>query len=296
MEQPLPCDIEAEKSFLATLASPGNDDEAFLCLPMVSQDDFMVPAHRSVFNAMNDLVAQRIEINSLTLNHALQGQQNAPHQIQLLELLGAEEVGRPKVLAEILRKHTLNRKIIKIGGHLVKEGYRNLEPHDIASRATDALRQLENNRKGRISGTHILERIESDEAFAEPDSGGQLIKWGLPVLDEHIEASPGHVVVIGARPKCGKSALAIQVLAKSAKSGIKSLFISLEMDTNEVESRLAANLTGEPYDHFRRKTYGESARTLLHQNESVLDHVQVWAKYSGIPMSEVEVDEIDGTK
>ena len=296
MELPLPSDIEAERSLLASLAAPGNDNEAYLVLPSVNEADFMVPAHRAMYKALVCLVDTRTEINSITLKHALEGQQYAPGYTDMMEILMAEEVGRPHILASILRKHTLNRKIIKIGDHLMKEGFRNLEPHDVAGRATKALQELEHNRRGRISGSHILERVESGEAFAESGMGGKNIYWGMDFLTDNIESSPGHVVVIGARPKCGKSALAVQVSCASAKRGIKSLFVSLEMDNNEVESRLAANITGVGYDAFRRNTYGDSERQCLLDNAYVLDNIAVWARPSGLPISEIEVEIRDAVR
>lgn len=71
---------------------------------------------------------------------------------------------------------------------------------------------------------------------------GQRLRCGIPLLDEaagHI--SGGKLVVIGARPGAGKSALALAI-ALNAQGPV--LFCSLEMSDTEIIGRAVAHLSG----------------------------------------------------
>lgn len=54
---------------------------------------------------------------------------------------------------------------------------------------------------------------------------------------------PGDYVVLAARPSCGKSSLALNVLVALARQGIKTTFFSLEMTRQAVFSSIAAIVT-----------------------------------------------------
>lgn len=71
---------------------------------------------------------------------------------------------------------------------------------------------------------------------------GQRLRFGIPLLDEaagHI--SGGKLVIIGARPGAGKSALALAI-ALNAQGPV--LFCSLEMSDTEIIGRAVAHLSG----------------------------------------------------
>jgi replicative DNA helicase len=72
-------------------------------------------------------------------------------------------------------------------------------------------------------------------------TGGMGITTGFKGLDKESGGfHPGQLVVIGARPSVGKSALAGQMAVSMASSGLTVGIISLEMNNNEIAARLAA--------------------------------------------------------
>jgi replicative DNA helicase len=54
---------------------------------------------------------------------------------------------------------------------------------------------------------------------------------------------PAEYLVIAARPSCGKSALAVQIMAEIGVRGVKSSFFSLEMTEKQIFARLLAYFT-----------------------------------------------------
>jgi replicative DNA helicase len=67
-----------------------------------------------------------------------------------------------------------------------------------------------------------------------------LITTGIYGLDKSIVANPGRLIVIGGLPSAGKTAMAVQIIAETAKHGRRVAMASLEMDADEIAARLVA--------------------------------------------------------
>lgn len=81
------------------------------------------------------------------------------------------------------------------------------------------------------------------------------LKTGIPMLDQYFEGmKSGTLTVIGARPGVGKSAFAIQNLARHALSyeNVVVLVFSLEMGKEELAERLLASVAQVPHTLIRR--------------------------------------------
>ena len=71
---------------------------------------------------------------------------------------------------------------------------------------------------------------------------------GLPDLDDYIHGGflPKNLVIIGARPSIGKSAIALSIAVNAAERGTKVLFVSGEMSGIELAMRMVARYSGIP--------------------------------------------------
>jgi replicative DNA helicase len=89
--------------------------------------------------------------------------------------------------------------------------------------------------EGMLEHSDLLERRQ----------GGQLTAWptGLSMLDEHLEGGlrPGELVIVGARPSMGKTALGLTIGVHMAHERPVG-FVSMEMSQSEVRDRLTAML------------------------------------------------------
>jgi hypothetical protein len=95
----------------------------------------------------------------------------------------------------------------------------------------------------RESAHSYIDLIESNQRIYVPS--------GIAELDDSIDGiAPGEVCVIAARPSHGKSALAIQWLASSAKLGVAGLFISEEMSAIEIGKRRLLSISDVPHDQW----------------------------------------------
>ena len=67
------------------------------------------------------------------------------------------------------------------------------------------------------------------------------LKWGLRAVDRFVTAGPGHLVVIGGRPKMGKSQLAMSLMSNIARHHGPTLFCSAEMGREALARRIASS-------------------------------------------------------
>ncbi len=99
----------------------------------LTEEDFVHPAHRAVFKALRALVEAQVEVNSLTLKDALDQAGDLSRvggYTGLVELLSAEEVGRPQVLADLLVRKRKLRQLIRLGAQLVRQAAEEEAPPD----------------------------------------------------------------------------------------------------------------------------------------------------------------------
>ncbi len=243
----LPEDPEAERSLLATCCAPGNEPLAAEVIYTLSAEDFVSPAHRAVFGALRRLLEARLEVNALTLRDVLDQEGELPKvggYTGLLELLAAEEVGRPQILADLLRRKRKLRQLIRIGAQVVRQATEEEQHPDALVEATAAdlykLAQGEERARGlehigRVAGEasqRLLDRLNGQ--------GSTGLRVHFSRLDQITQGfQPGNLIILAARPGIGKTALALNWLLRSAlHGGAVGAFFSLEMSNEEVFGRL----------------------------------------------------------
>ncbi|MGA2081201.1 MAG: DnaB-like helicase C-terminal domain-containing protein [Holophaga sp.] len=248
----LPEDIEAERALLATCCAAGAELAAAEAVFALGEDDFVHPAHRAVFKSLKTLVEAQVEINSITLKDALDQAGDLSRVggfTGLVELLSAEEVGRPQVLVDLLSRKRKLRQLIRLGARLVRQAADEEEPPDtlVEQAGTDLFRLAQGHlRKGlehigdvaRDTMEGLLDRLEG--------RGSTGLKVSFSRLDNITQGfQPGNLIILAARPGIGKTALALNwVLHAADKSKAHVAFFSLEMSNEEVFTRLLAAKSG----------------------------------------------------
>lgn len=105
--------------------------------------------------------------------------------------------------------------------------------------------------------TELMVDMYKHQAEMEKTSG-MGITTGFNQLDRESGGfHPGQLIVIGARPSVGKSALAGQMAIEMAKKGKSVGIVSLEMHNNEIAARLAAIDTDTDFSVLYRGLYAD---------------------------------------
>lgn len=116
-----------------------------------------------------------------------------------------------------------------------------IDANSVEKDIRDAIASLQaligNNNDDESSVPEIAEEYK-DEYFKEDDK--PRITIGLKKFDDEVRLCGGDVMAIGARPKTGKSALAMQIAIYLESIGIKVGYFNLEMTKKQIFERLIA--------------------------------------------------------
>lgn len=144
-------------------------------------------------------------------------------------------------LAKSIKKDYKNRQLKIIKSDIETTAASNVE-EEILNTITK-LEQLQRTSENRMTTSTELVTKYKDSHFTEHES--TQINFGLPKLDETLgDLEGGDVIVIGARPGVGKSALCTQVISHLCEKGKKCGYYNLEMSEKQVYQRIVARLSG----------------------------------------------------
>ena len=241
-----PHNLQAEESLLGAMLL--SRDAIAAAIEACSADDFYKPAHGHVFDAVCSLYAQGEPADPVTVADELR-------RAGLLEAIGGPatlitlQANTPATTnagryARIVEEHALLRRLIGVAGEIAEMGYN--VPDDVAAavdraetlvfevaerRVTDSLRPVHDLL------SESLDRLEALYDRGESITG---VPTGFLDLDERLSGlQPSSLVIVGARPSMGKTAMALGMAAHAAMEGqTPVLFFSLEMSHSEVTQRL----------------------------------------------------------
>ena len=243
-EKPPPQNLDAERGLIGAMLYDNNliND----VIPIVDADDFFRIAHQVVFKTICDIYNAGNSVDCVILADELT-HAGKFHQIggdDLLEELTGGEIHRLDALhyAAIVRQKSITRKLIEVSTDVIRDGYSNLyTSEELLERAEKGVfgvaeRRVTANTVGMpevVGG--VMERIR--KAKEEGEVFG--MSTGLLDLDERIGGfRPGQLIVLAARPGNGKTAVALTMALNRAEKQISTLFVSLEMESEELGFRM----------------------------------------------------------
>lgn len=246
----IPEDVEAEKSLLATCSGSGASDNAFEVISELSEEDFVSPKNRVIFKALRTLLSTRTEVSIITLKDVIE-QSGELNQVEglpgLADVLGTYEVGDALGLADLLRRKTKLRKLIKISASMGKQAAVEAQhPEVIIEEVAGLLYKLKDStdlkRKGLLNNQPISDIAMHEIEQRRLGKGSLGVKVGIPSFDAlTVGLRPGNLMVLAARPGVGKSTLGLNMLYRAALAGTRGAFFSLEMSHEEVFMKLLSS-------------------------------------------------------
>lgn len=143
-----------------------------------------------------------------------------------------------------VKEAALARSLRKIGEELMTAEH---DPTNALGRAQEALQRLaEENTRGdsqtlTAAITQLGYRVSEQVGGRVPCVASGLLRFDKLLGGGFIN---GGFHVIGARPSVGKSAIALQIALNAARNGVKVLYCSLEMSSEDCSARLVGNIGG----------------------------------------------------
>ena len=248
----LPNDTKAERAFLAMLMKHPAYLRRFE--GVIRPDDFYSPQNALIYDSMLRLfrtkelamdcvgvIADLRDRNKLQDAGGVAGV-TALQAYGLQEQIGQDDAFLVKGYAEILLDLSRRREGYKI---LTAAGLRAAQGEDLSSilaTAKEALADAAHDIGDELVDAKSLTALWTDWYLIQKDRGECTgIESGIPLLDYKTGGfQPSTLVILGARPNMGKTALALNFAVKACKSEKKVAFFSLEMTSRELISRILA--------------------------------------------------------
>ena len=235
--------VEAEVS---VLGSAMQDTKALKAVIEMDTEDFTEPVHKIVFSAIKALAVAGTPVDLVTMDDELTKQHRLEMiggTVTLINMISAVPTTvNVKSYIRIVRECATRRRMRMIGEKLINESadsektldeIREAAALDIRNVKGDGGIKLVSQEDALMQTYELLEKAQKRE-----DKPDNRIMTGLGPLDKMTGGLYGSkLMVIGARPSVGKSIFAMTICLNAAKQGKKVLYISREMEVNELMER-----------------------------------------------------------
>jgi len=221
-------------------------------------DDFADLRHRAIFEAMRNLVAEGVAVDSLTVGSKIEqvGKLDAIGGFGYLEIIKLEMPIASNVIeyARHVRDESIKRKLVEsMGSSLARWKEGGVTGRELLDDTLQALNRLDQD-EIKDDTQHIapltkehIRWLEAESARRNAGGVAQLTGFptGVKALDEMIGGwQPGIVSVVCARPGHGKSSLCLASAISSSAAGIGVHVFSLEDPRRIYMNRAIAHVSG----------------------------------------------------
>ncbi len=240
---------EAEESVLgAVLLSEEAVNEV---MDRIHPEDFYIPAHQAVFEAMRELFNANQAIDAVTVSEELRrrGELEKVGGVAYLTRLVDIVPSTSNIVyyAGIVEEHAKRRELIRAGATITDFAF-DIEDEisSVVDRAEQAVLGVAEKRSSQSlyeigpMFNSILEQIELLEQNGSDMIG---LATGFIDLDRQISGlKPANLVVVAARPGMGKSSLALGMAINAALDNKSVAIFSLEMSKEELVQRILSTV------------------------------------------------------
>ena len=247
-EQLLPHNIEAEEAVIGSLLI---DSDSFLDIShLISPDDFYRDRNRLCFAACAELFRRGEAIDQITVArelHRTDNLESAGGMAYLSHLVTTTPTSsHAGFYAQVVYNTSTMRRLIEAGSNISAIGYRDTADVETTLRQAEDL--IFDIRGSRLKGGFVPLRdiydqfLEERNAAILPTSNSAPITSGYADLDTLLGGmQKSDMLVLGARPGIGKSALAVNVSVNAAKQGYSVGIFSLEMSKEQLALRILSS-------------------------------------------------------
>jgi replicative DNA helicase len=230
---------------------------------VITADDFLLPAHREIFEAMLALDQRRVPIDVVSLGDELKNRGSLARlengQAYLIELANsvptAENIAH---YARLVQEKATLRRLIASCAEIQSRAYGEFGDYeeflDEAERMVFQVAQKNRRENARPIGEVIQEVLDAIDARARERKEITGVPTGFTKLDEITAGfQPDNLIVVAARPGVGKTSWALNVASHAAITHKIPVFVfSLEMSKHELIERLLAGEAKIDSNRMRR--------------------------------------------
>ncbi len=261
-DRSIPFSNEAEQSVLGAMFL--DMEKIPDVLNILTEEDFYVPRHRELFNAMQKLYEKGKPIDivtvqeQLTLNGTLEKVGGLSFVLEVANLVPT--TGNVIFYAKIVASKSTLRKMIRYAEQISDSCYGGREePEEVLSGAQQKLMEiLQGQTTGKLTHikTYLNGSLDKLTELSEKNDTVTGLTTGFIDLDKHMSGliAPD-LIVIAARPGMGKTSFAVNIAQNAAiKAKVPVAIFNLEMTGEQLATRM---LSGEARVSSRRLRDGD---------------------------------------
>jgi replicative DNA helicase len=214
--------------------------------------EFYFDAHGTIYRAMCDIADRAVPIDLVTLRERLVAARafedigGTPYLADLWDAVPT--AANVEYHAKIVRETATVRGLIHASNEVLRDAYDRVGSADeLVASAERKLFDLSadgdaDDLVGAADMTRDALRAIDDRASRDGPDG---LSTGFGALDQVISGMRGgQLLVVGARPGCGKTALALGIASANAAAGNGVVFASMEMPAGELTDRILSMRSG----------------------------------------------------
>jgi replicative DNA helicase len=258
----LPCSQEAERAVLGALLL--NDESFSRIVDLITAEDFYVPAHKCIYQAIFDLVQKHKRIDLVTLQDELEKRKQLDEIGGLIFLISLQEeipsVGLIEQHARIVQEKSVLRQLIRSSSAIIESCYMQKDQElpvilDFAEKTIFSISSKQTTQDFVQLNIWLKKTFQHLSDIKSHSKGITGTPTGFSKMDQYTSGlQRGDLIVLAARPSMGKTALALNLATNAALQGSAIGFFSLEMSAEQLTLRLLSTESGIPHQNIRNAT------------------------------------------
>lgn len=252
------------------------------CLPEVlehlTEADFVLEANRSIFRAAVELYRREEPVDPVSIRAEARGAVSDAYMMELMQ--ATNTAANAGIYAEETRRASMRRSLVALGQELEQRAS-TLEgtPRELisaAQRELEAIEAQDTARELATSGDTLLAYYRHRERV-DAGSGGY-VPTGYRSLDRLLGGGllNSGFYILAARPGMGKTTFGLAVADQVAKQNGPVLFVSLEMDEEQLAAKRLARAAGIAYDALMMGNLGDEERARAAEWSSKVSQIPVY--------------------
>ena len=254
------------------------------CLPDVSQilspEDFGAEVNKAIYRAALELSAKGQAVDPVLIRRETERAGNAVPEQYILQLMDSTPTAaNAKEYAELARENAIRRGVLELATRTQTEANEGGDPHELLAQLLTEAGALEREGTNKtLLGPMELalrwyehrDRVDSGKSAAFVPTGYRDLDL---ILGGGLIASGMHV--LAARPGMGKTTFALNIADRAARRVGPVLFVSLEMDDEQITAKRLARecglqgsrllMSSELTEEENQKMADASDRLMMHQ-------------------------------
>lgn len=282
----LPHSNEAEQCVLGCVLI--DRDASFNILTSLKPSDFYMETHKLIFEAMYKIYSENKPVDFVTLTAELDNK-NLTDSVGGVEYIASLTNIVPsasdfKHYIELVKRDSVLRQLISASNEIVQKSYEGIDKDEALSFAERKVFDIaQNEQKGDLTSikdslSTVIKKFQIIEDDPNALKGIPTGLYGIDKLTNGLQN--GDLVLIGARPSCGKTSLGMNIVAHAClKEGKRAAVFSVEMSKEQIVQRLICSVGFVDM--------GKTIRGEMNKN----DWDSIWAANAKLMESEIYVDE-----